>query len=57
VNSSGTTANAYVSVDVTSLVTKTSGDINLAVVGRSSTNLSMNSREGANKPQLVITTE
>jgi len=57
VNSSGTTANAYVSVDVTSLVTKTSGDINLVVVGRSSTNLSMNSREGANKPQLVITTE
>ena len=37
-------------------MTKTSGDINLTLVGLSSTNLSMNSREGANKPQLVITT-
>lgn len=56
VRSSGTSANAYISVDVTSLVTKTSGDINLTLVGLSSTNLSMNSREGANKPQLVVTT-
>jgi len=41
---------------VSSLVTKTSGDVNLTLVGLSSTNLSMNSREGTNKPQLVITT-
>jgi chitodextrinase len=56
VRSPATSANAYVSVDVTSLVTKTNGDVNLTLVGLSSTNLSMNSREGANKPQLVITT-
>jgi hypothetical protein len=43
-------------VDVTSLVSKTSGNVNLALVGLSPTNLSMNSREGANKPKLVITT-
>lgn len=57
VNSPATSANSYVSVDVTSLVTTTSGDVNLTLVGRSSTNLSMNSREGANKPQLIVTTE
>ena len=56
VRSPATSANAYVSVDVSSLVTKTSGDVNLTLVGLSSTNLSMNSREGTNKPQLVITT-
>jgi hypothetical protein len=56
VRSPETSANAYVSVDVTSLVTKTSSDINLTLVGLSSTNLSTNSREGVNKPQLVVTT-
>lgn len=55
-NSGAVTAGTYVTVDVTSLIVSSSGDVNLALVGLSATNLSMNSREGVNPPQLVITT-
>lgn len=55
-SSGAVTAGSYVTVDVTSLVPSSSGDVNLALVGLSSTNLSMSSREGADPPQLVITT-
>ena len=48
-------AGAYVEVDVTSAVTG-GRDVNLALTGPGSTAISMSSREGANQPQLVITT-
>jgi hypothetical protein len=56
INSGAVTAGGYVTVDVTSLVTQTTGDVNLALVGLSTTNLTLGSRESANKPQLQVTT-
>jgi len=51
------TAGAWVSVDVTSLVTVTSGNMDFALTGRSTTNLSLASLDApANKPQLILTT-
>jgi len=44
------------SIDVTSLVTSPSGNVSLALVGLSSTNLPLMSREAATKPELVVTT-
>jgi parallel beta-helix repeat protein len=48
-------AGAYVEVDVTSAVTG-GGEVNLALTGPGSTAISMSSRDGANKPQLVVAT-
>jgi hypothetical protein len=55
-NSGPVTAGNWISVPVTGQVKTTSGTISLALVGLSSTNLSLASREATNKPQLVITT-
>ena len=48
-------AGGYVEVDVTSAVAG-GGQVNLALTGPGSTAISMSSREGANKPQLVVAT-
>jgi uncharacterized membrane protein len=50
-------AGTWITVDVTSLINTATGDANLALVGLSTTALSLGSREGANKPQLIITTK
>jgi hypothetical protein len=46
-------------VDVSSLLAEASpsSDVNLVLLGLSSTNLSISSREATNKPQLLVTTD
>ncbi len=52
--SGAVTSGAYLSIDVTSYV-KGNGDIDLALAGLSTTQLSLASRESSNPPQLVVT--
>jgi hypothetical protein len=49
-------AGTWITIDVTSLVTASTGDVDIALVGLSSISLSLASRESVNKPQLLVTT-
>jgi hypothetical protein len=49
------TGGTWTTVNVTALVSG-NGTISIALATTSSTNLSMSSKEGANAPQLVVTT-
>jgi calcineurin-like phosphoesterase family protein len=55
-NSGAITANSWTQVDLTAAVTGT-GQYNFAIDTTNSTATSLSSREGANPPQLVITTD
>jgi chitodextrinase len=49
------TANAYVTIPLPASAVSGNGDVNLVLVGRSSTALAMASRETATPPQLIVT--
>jgi hypothetical protein len=55
VGSGALTAASWTDINVTSLVSSTAGNVDLALVGLSSTAVSLASRESANPPQLLVT--